>query len=165
MDDNALKFGLTVTLFLALLTGGNITRAETSPTTAPQTENNASQDEATIGGSVSRSAFTTAVVNREPRGRIQELTNDKHHVYFFTELKGMTGQNITHRWVHKGQTMAEVKFNIGAPRWRVWSSKTLLTHWTGPWKVEVLNELQQVVHSEELNYIDIASAASSTEQP
>lgn len=155
MDDNTFKFGLTVTLLVALLSSGNISRAETTAPASPDAQKEAAKSEPeAIGGSVSRSAFTTAVVNREPRGRINELTNDKHHLYFFTELKGMTGQKITHRWVHKGQTMAEVKFNIGAPRWRVWSSKTLLTHWTGPWKVEVINEAGHVVHSEELNYIE-----------
>ncbi|MFC1751020.1 DUF2914 domain-containing protein [Pseudomonadota bacterium] len=156
MDDNTVKLGLTVTLVVALLSGSNISRAETTAPAEIKEELQTSAP-AVIGGSVSRSAFTTAVVNREPRGRINELTNDKHHLYFFTELKGMTGQKVTHRWVHKGQTMAEIKFNVGAPRWRVWSSKTLLSHWTGQWKVEVLNEQEQVVYTEDLNYIEAAA--------
>ena len=150
MDDNAFKLGLNITLLAALLTGGNVSRAELA---VPEQDTN-EMEYGVIGGSVSRAAFTTAVVNREPRGRINELTNDKHHLYFFTELKGMAGQTITHRWIRNGQTMAEVKFNVGAPRWRVWSSKTLLSHWTGPWEVQVLNDLGQIVYRETLNYVE-----------
>ncbi len=150
MDDNAFKLGLSVTLLVALLASGNVSRADSA---MPKNDTH-EMEYGVIGGSVSRAAFTTAVVNREPRGRINELANDKHHLYFFTELKGMAGQKITHRWVHNGQTMAEIKFNVGAPRWRVWSSKTLLSHWTGPWEVQVINDLGQIVYRETLNYVE-----------
>ena len=118
----------------------------------------------TIGGSISRSAFTRAVVKREPIDEFETLTTRDHHVYFFTELKGMTGQKVTHRWLHNGTTMAEVKFDVGAPRWRVWSSKTLMTEWTGTWTVEVLNGLGQVVYRESFEYVDEAPATPIEQQ-
>jgi Protein of unknown function (DUF2914) len=111
-----------------------------------------------IGGSVSRSAFTEAVVNREPRGRIAELTNDKQFIYYFTELKGMTGQIVTHRWLFNGQMMNEFKFNVGSPRWRVWSNRTLQADNLGRWEVQVVNELGQIIHRERFNYIQASAA-------
>jgi len=106
-----------------------------------------------IGGTVSRSAFTHAVVQREPTDAFEQITNKDHFIYYFTELKGMTGQTVTHRWIYKGETMAEVKFDVGAPRWRVWSTKTLLSEWTGTWTVQVLNGLGDVVFEESFEYL------------
>jgi len=124
MDPNLLKIGMAITLFAALISRVHLTHAGT-PEQEPQTEIGL------ISGSVARSSFTLAVVDREPRQAITTLTNDQRHIYYFTELKGMSGQTATHRWVYNGRTMAEVKFNVGAPRWRVWSSKTLMPEWTG----------------------------------
>lgn len=111
-----------------------------------------------IGGSVSRSVFTEAVVNREPKNRITELSNDRQFIYYFTELKGMAGQNISHRWLLNGKPMYEMKFNVGSPRWRIWSSLPLQKEWLGRWEVLVVNELGQVVHSESFNYIQLSAA-------
>lgn len=147
MDQNAFNIGMGITLLAALISGGNMARAEPLPQT------NSPSAAHSISGSVARSAFTLAVVDREPRERITELNSNQRHIYFFTELKGMTGQNIIHRWAYKGQTMAEVKFNIGAPRWRVWSSKTLMPSWTGEWTVSVVDEQDQEVFSDSFEYI------------
>jgi len=155
MDQDTLKIGMAISLLVALFTCGNIANAETSSeatTTRIET--------GIIGGSVSRSAFTLAVVNREPKARITQLTNDQHHIYYFTDLKGLTGQNVIHRWIYNGQTMAELKFNVGAPRWRVWSSKTLLTDWTGKWTVAVIDELGQEVFRESFEYVEAEEAAA-----
>lgn len=110
-----------------------------------------------IGGSVSRSAFTEAVVNREPKSRLSELPNTQQHIYYFSELKGMAGQNITHRWLFNGKVMTESKFNVGSPRWRIWSGATLRSDQIGTWEVQVVNELDQVVYSDSFDYVQAAS--------
>ena len=51
----------------------------------------------------------------------------------------MEGQQVTHRWEHDGKVMAEVPFQVGGPRWRVYSSKQLENDWTGEWKVSVVD--------------------------
>lgn len=150
MDQNTFNTGMAITLLAALISGGNMARADTGPEITA-----AAAEIGVIGGSVARSAFTLAVVNREPKEAISELPNSQHHIYFFTELKGMTGQDVIHRWRYNGQTMAEVKFNIGAPRWRVWSSKTLMSDWTGKWTVSVIDELDQEVFSDSFDYVGI----------
>ncbi len=148
MNQDGFKFGMIITLLAALISGSNMARAE-SPI-----ETNASQsDIGIISGSVSRSAFTLAVVNREPREHITELSNDQFHIYFFTELKGLAGQTVIHRWSYNGQNMADIEFDIGAPRWRIWSSKVLLPDWTGQWTVAVINELGQEIFSDSFEYV------------
>jgi hypothetical protein len=50
--------------------------------------------------------------------------------------------------------MAEVPFNVGGPRWRVYSSKKLIAAWTGTWKVEVVDADGIVMHSKTFEYYD-----------
>jgi hypothetical protein len=88
---------------------------------------------------VSRAVFTTAVADREPADQITSLKNDLQQVYFFTELTGLDGQTVTHKWEHAGEVKAEVSFDVKAPRWRVWSSKTFDPSWTGEWTVSVVD--------------------------
>jgi hypothetical protein len=90
-------------------------------------------------GTVARAQFASGIQDREPVDGLTNLPNDKTQVYFFTELKDMTGTRVTHRWEYKGQVMAEQPFDVGGARWRVWSSKTFDPLWTGEWKVSVVD--------------------------
>ena len=69
---------------------------------------------------VLRSAFTTEVLNKEPVSELQQISTDTTRVYFFTEIMGLNGHTITHRWEYNGQVLAEVSFEIAANRWRTW---------------------------------------------
>jgi hypothetical protein len=90
-------------------------------------------------GEVARAQFTTAIQDREPVDQLSALPSNSENIYFFTELKGLEGQTVTHRWEHNGEVMAEVKFDVGGPRWRVYSSKRLDPSWLGEWKVSVID--------------------------
>ncbi|MGW8247557.1 MAG: DUF2914 domain-containing protein [Acidiferrobacterales bacterium] len=110
----------------------------TSPAQTTETSVPAAQPPAPTG-TIARSAFTTEIENREPVNAVTKLDTDEHKIYYFTELKGMEGQQVTHRWEHNGKVMAEVPFQVGGPRWRVYSSKRLENDWTGEWKVSVID--------------------------
>ena len=103
-------------------------------------------------GEVARAQFTTGISDREPMDAITELGTDHTQVYFFTELTGLSGETITHRWEHGGETMAEVSFDVRGPRWRVWSSKQLQPGWTGEWKVSVVDGAGKVLVEKTFNY-------------
>lgn len=110
---------------------------------------------------VSRSAFTTGIENREPVDKITKLSNDHTKIYFFTEISDMYGHSITHRWELAGEVKAEVTFNVGGDRWRVWSSKTLDPSWVGDWQVSVVDEGGNVLAQEGFSYV----AAGDMNQP
>lgn len=95
---------------------------------------------APAAGEVARAAFSRDVQDREPTDTITQLTNNERKIFYFTELKGLGGQKVTHRWEYNGQVMAEIPFDIGGDRWRVYSSKTLDPIWLGEWKVSVTDE-------------------------
>lgn len=109
-------------------------------------------------GTIARSTFTTAVVDREPRDSITSLANDHRKVYYFTELRGFEGSTVTHRWEYEGETLAEVPFEIRGPRWRVYSSKTLPADRTGEWTVSVVDEMNRVLRTESFLYEETAAS-------
>ncbi|MFZ5875252.1 MAG: DUF2914 domain-containing protein [Nitrospirota bacterium] len=115
-----LVFGLSLTV-------PALAQDPAAPAAAPASDN------------VSRAVFTTAVADREPTDQITSLKNDIQQVYFFTELTGLDGQTVTHKWEHAGEVKAEVSFDVKAPRWRVWSSKKFDPSWTGEWTVSVVD--------------------------
>lgn len=92
-------------------------------------------EEATI----KRAVFTTGIEDREPVDQVDSLATDVDKIFFFTEIAAMEGSSVTHRWIHDGETLAEVTFNVGGPRWRVWSSKNLIPTWVGDWTVECVD--------------------------
>lgn len=92
-----------------------------------------------------RALLTTAIVDREPADEIVSLDKNKDRIYFFTEIAGLKGKVIKHRWEYQGKTMAEVNFNVGSPKWRCYSSKNILPDWTGIWTVSVVDDKGEVL--------------------
>lgn len=91
---------------------------------------------------VARAQFTSAVVEREPVDALESTSAADGRVRFFTELSGLAGREVVHRWEYGGRVMAEVTIEVGADRWRAWSSKRLLPAWTGVWQVSVVADGQ-----------------------
>ena len=109
---------------------------------APAPEAADAKQEAPVaaGGTVARATFTHDVADREPVDSVDTLSADDSKVYYFTELRDMAGQTVTHRWEYNGKVMAEVPFNVNGDRWRVYSSKNLDGSWLGEWKVSVIDQ-------------------------
>ena len=96
--------------------------------------------------------FTTAVENREPIDQVSFVPNDVRQIFFFSDLRGLTGQTVTHRWLYDGQVQAEVAFEVRGPRWRVWSSKELFPDLLGDWTVEIVDGSGEVIAAETFSY-------------
>lgn len=125
-----------VEVISVILTLASTTFAQTdSTTTAAPT---AAATAAT--GEVKRALFCTGVAEREPADEITTLAAPADKVFFFTELLGMAGKTVTHKWSLDGQAMGDVAISVGADRWRCYSTKTLAPVNTGTWTVEVVDE-------------------------
>jgi hypothetical protein len=102
---------------------------------------------------VARAVFTTAIADREPVDKLTTLPNTVDRVFFFSDLRDLAGQIVTHRWEYAGEVKAEVTFKVGnSARWRVYSSKNLLPEWTGTWTVVVSNQDGQPLQTSTLEY-------------
>jgi len=103
---------------------------------------------------ISRGIFTTEIIDKEPVSKLKEISADVTRVYFFTEITGLNGHTISHRWEYNGQVLAEVNFKVNGDRWRTWSSKNMLSSWLGKWRVSVLDEGGNIIEQSEFNYIE-----------
>lgn len=115
-----------------------------APATAPPATTDAAPP-AAQSEHVKRAVFTSGVVDREPSDELSSIGTEATQVFFFTEIVGMEGATVKHRWIFGGETIAEVPFAIGGPRWRVYSSKTLMPDLQGTWKVEVVDDAGNVL--------------------
>ena len=133
-----------IILMLAGFTLGTpVLAQDTAPETAKPQEPataSAAPEQTLATGTVARATFTKDVAEREPVDAIDKLTADNSKVYYFTELRDMAGQTVTHRWEYNGKVMAEVPFTVNGSRWRVFSSKNLHDSWLGEWKVSVIDQ-------------------------
>jgi len=107
------------------------TAAEAAPATA--------RAPVLIAGSVTRALFTRQVKDLEPVDTVSVLTNDNTRIIYFTEIHGMAGQTITHRWEFNGKIVLEKKHEVESSRWRAYTSKKLDPAWLGEWKASVVD--------------------------
>ncbi|HQU16227.1 MAG: hypothetical protein B7Z66_09915 [Chromatiales bacterium 21-64-14] len=136
---------LCATLTFLLFIGGGIAAhaaQSASPAAAPAHED-----------PVVRSQFTRGIKDREPVDDVVTLPNSVDQVYYFTDIKGMEGKTIIHRWMYDGRVVAEVRFKIGGPRWRVYSLKTLDPTSLGRWTVVVTDGSGWPLHAEMFDYV------------
>jgi hypothetical protein len=139
------------------------TQVEVSRDTPAEASSDAPMEAPEDAGRVARAQFSTAIESREPTDSLETLENDVNRVYFFTELVDLTGRTVTHRWEKDGVPMAEVEFQVGGPRWRVHSSKSLEPAWVGTWTVTVVDDSGRVLASETLHYTAAAEPAEPAE--
>lgn len=104
------------------------------------------------GADVARSVVTTGIEGHEPVDRLDTVPLAVEEVYYFTELHGMEGDRVVHRWEYRGEMMAEVAFDVGGDRWRVWSSKRLIPKWRGEWRALLLDAEGAVLAEERFRY-------------
>lgn len=104
-------------------------------------------------GEVTRAMFTIGVDNREPVIMVDSIDSSSYtSISFFTELQDLSGNNITHQWTFNGDVMFEKTFEVKGPRWRIWTSKTLIPSWIGTWTVNVLDDDRTVLSSKSFEY-------------
>ncbi|ETX12607.1 hypothetical protein MUS1_03210 [Marinomonas ushuaiensis DSM 15871] len=108
-------------------------------------------------GTIARAQFSTDVIDREPIDDIGPTVKVEYgeiqKVYFFTDLRDMSGTRVVHRWTLDGDSQAEVAFDIGGDRWRVWSSKRLLPGFDGKWAVEIVQD-GEIIETRSFDYVD-----------
>ena len=116
-------------------------------------------------GWVERAALTASVVDREPQGRVKQLTNDRDRVFYFTEVRGMTGETLIHRWELSGEVVVEVPLVIGGPRWRTYSTKQLDPAALGDWTVSAIDASGRVLSSDGFSYVEAPPEIEPPSEP
>jgi Protein of unknown function (DUF2914) len=60
-------------------------------------------------------------------------------IVLYTDLRGLAGQTVSHRWEYEGRTVAVIPFKIGGDRWRVHSNKRVTGSMKGSWRAVVVD--------------------------
>ena len=97
--------GRTMRVSLAVLVLGAFVLATACSTTNNGTSTKGYSFSKPVGY-VKRAIFTTKIKKFEPANNIKALPNNKQQIYFFTDLRGMQGQTVKHRWIYKGKVRA-----------------------------------------------------------
>jgi membrane-bound ClpP family serine protease len=101
---------------------------------------------------ISQAVFASSIADRQPIEIMTEADDSLGKIYFFTNIRNLVGDTITHRWIYQDNIKAEISFNIKGKRWRVWSSKNIWQTWTGKWTVEVVDQNGQVLLVKTINF-------------
>lgn len=104
---------------------------------------------------VSRATFATAVTRLEPVEPLEGALSSERglaRIHFFTELQGLNGQRIVHRWLVNGQRIADIPVNVSSNRFRASSNMRLSSNRVGTWEVQVVDARGTVLHASHLEY-------------
>ncbi|MDQ6979449.1 MAG: DUF2914 domain-containing protein [Mariprofundaceae bacterium] len=102
---------------------------------------------------INRALFALEVIDKEPSQAITFLQQEVDHVLFFSEVSGLAGHTIRHRWLYDNKVYSEVSFNIGADHWRVWSSKRMSPSRSGTWTAQLLDDYDNILATRSFNYL------------
>jgi hypothetical protein len=119
-------------------------------------DSNSSSSTASLPSHIARAQFTNGIKNREPidhlENRVHSEEQTSKRLFYFTDLRDLKGEKVTHRWKHKGNTMAKVNFNVGGARWRVYSSKNLTPSLKGEWQIVVTDSAERILITDNITY-------------
>jgi hypothetical protein len=97
---------------------------------------------------VSRIGISGGIENKEPTDNVTSAGSDVGRLYCFTEIQtDEYPTEITHIWIYGKNIEAEVKLAVNSPKWRTYSSKTILPEKTGEWKVEIYAQDGKLIDS------------------
>ena len=105
-----------------------------------------------VADEVLRAFFTSGPQGseREPVDTLRTASANRRGVYFFSEIEGMRGEWVVHRWEYAGTVQFEVPFRVRSDRWSAYSYKKLEPSVAGRWTVKVVDERGRVLASSSL---------------
>lgn len=85
--------------------------------------------------------FTTAIEDRKAVSTDTLFSANVDTIYCHSLIEGIKDTTeITHVWYYKEEEKARVNLTVASDNWRTWSSKTIMSNWTGHWRVMVEDE-------------------------
>jgi hypothetical protein len=70
----------------------------------------------------------------------------------YSEVQGLSGQNIEHLWYYEGKLMTRIKLPVKLDYWRTYSRKEFDASQKGEWRVEILDPQQNLLFSHHFHY-------------
>ncbi len=135
------------------------------PAAEPQVPESMRKLEQALAGTVARELLTSGVRDDKPVDELREQVlveaTGEREIFYFTEVRGMPGQTLTHRWTHNNELVASYQL-ICDERWRMplYSSTRIDSQGIGHWQVELLDAAANTIekHSFTVGYANAGSA-------
>lgn len=93
---------------------------------------------------IARAQLTSHLKDKLPTDRLASVVDLRGRslikVYFYTELKGLKGRRVYHRWYHDGKGVARVAIRPYRDDMNASSSKYISARMTGRWRVVVVDD-------------------------
>jgi hypothetical protein len=124
---------------MLLVAAGSAAFSQTDTTKTPTVPDTISVPEGASASIVRRAVVCTSISNHEPTDSLTLVPSSTGKVFFFTEIAGLEGKTITHRWIKDGTKVADIRISIASNRYRCHSSRSVSGK-TGDWSVQVLDE-------------------------
>jgi hypothetical protein len=106
-----------------------------------------------LAGTVSREALAENVANGEPYGELSDLLtldpDEAKTVHYFTEVRGMQGRHLEHRWLHEDKLIERISLEPD-DRWRSPLSSSLTIAGPGSegrWSVELRDDAGELIEA------------------
>lgn len=110
-------------------------------------------------GDVIRAMFTTKLKNNEPVNEVLIIENTVRKIYFFSAVKGMQGQTITHRWETRGEKVFVQRFKVSSNSENLISQIELDPSRIGEWMVVMSDEKGWPIKATMFKYVKQGSFA------
>lgn len=122
--------------------------------TAIQSAKPAQPDSAFLPTGFRRIVLTAQMERLEPGAAVAEPVPfaSVKRVYLFTEIEGFAGQHLRHRWYWNNQFQYEARLTVEDSPWRTYSEKWLLDDQRGTWRVEIVDQAQNVLYQHDFTY-------------
>jgi hypothetical protein len=112
---------------------------------------------------VVQAQFTTGIVNQRPinsieavfsmHGRVYSLDGRPiHTLYYFTEIRGMRGEIVMHRWERNNQLVTEIPFKVSGDPWLIYSHQDLAPGIEGNWRVVVTDAQGDIIKTDSFSF-------------
>ena len=116
-----------------------LTQTDTTTTPKPAYPDTVQQESGDARNIIKRAVICSGVSNHEPTDSLTIIPSKTNKVFFFTEIAGLEGKTITHRWTKDGNKVADVRISVASNRYRCHSSRSVAGK-PGNWTVQVLNQ-------------------------
>lgn len=119
---------------------------------------------ATTANAQTTGQFTDRVENREPVSKIEAVNKDSsENITFYSTIIDQQGNTVSHVWKSEGVEVFRKPFNVGAARWRVWSSTASKKFAAGSKAtVDVVDGNGNVLYSESIDIVSNTEPVAET---
>ena len=87
------------------------------------------------------------VVDREPMEPGDSFPADVGKVWCWSQIEDGRATVIKHVYYHNNKKMATVELFLGSALYRTWSSKRIMKAWKGEWRVDIVDDYDNLLKS------------------